>query len=133
MLDKKASDLHISSQVVPMLRIDGDMHPQEDYRPLSPERLKAMLWSIAPEKNKKQWEETHDTDFAHETDRARFRVNVFEDRKGIGSVMRQIPTKIMSAEDMGLSKHILDLCFLSKGLVLVTGPTGSGKIGRAHV
>ncbi|OJH35752.1 type IV pilus twitching motility protein PilT [Cystobacter ferrugineus] len=127
MLDKKASDLHMSSQVVPMLRIDGDMVPQEDYRELSHDRLKAMLWSIAPEKNKKQWEETRDTDFAYETDRARFRVNVFEDRKGIGSVMRQIPTKIMTAEDMGLSKHILDLCFLSKGLVLVTGPTGSGK------
>ncbi|MBM7116606.1 type IV pilus twitching motility protein PilT [Archangium primigenium] len=127
MLDKKASDLHMSSQVVPMLRVDGDMVPQEDYRPLTHERLKAMLWSIAPEKNKKQWEETRDTDFAYETDRARFRVNVFEDRKGIGSVMRQIPTKIMTAEDMGLSKHILDLCFLSKGLVLVTGPTGSGK------
>ena len=127
MLDKKASDLHMSSQVVPMLRVDGDMVAQEDYRPLSHDRLKAMLWSIAPEKNKKQWEETRDTDFAYETDRARFRVNVFEDRKGIGSVMRQIPTKIMTAEDMGLSKHILDLCFLSKGLVLVTGPTGSGK------
>jgi twitching motility protein PilT len=127
MLDKKASDLHLSSTVVPMLRIDGDMVPQEDYRPLSPERLKALLWTIAPEKNKKQWEETHDTDFAHETERARFRVNVFEDRKGIGSVMRQIPSKIMTAEDMGLSKQILDLCFLSKGLVLVTGPTGSGK------
>ncbi len=127
MLDKKASDLHLSSTVVPMLRIDGDMVPQEDYRPISPERLKAMLWTIAPEKNKKQWEEVRDTDFAHETERARFRVNVFEDRKGIGSVMRQIPSKIMTAEDMGLSKHILDLCFLSKGLVLVTGPTGSGK------
>ncbi|WP_275439569.1 type IV pilus twitching motility protein PilT [Archangium violaceum] len=127
MLDKKASDLHLSSTVVPMLRIDGDMVPQEDYRPLAPERLKAMLWTMAPEKNKKQWEETKDTDFAHETERARFRVNVFEDRKGIGSVMRQIPNKIMTAEDMGLSKHILDLCFLSKGLVLVTGPTGSGK------
>ncbi|MFY0567304.1 type IV pilus twitching motility protein PilT [Archangium lansingense] len=127
MLDKKASDLHLSSQVVPMLRVDGDMVPQEDYRPMTSDRLKAMLWSIAPEKNKKQWEETRDTDFAHETDRARFRVNVFEDRKGIGSVMRQIPTKIMTAEDMGLSKHILDLCYLSKGLVLVTGPTGSGK------
>ncbi|EPX56471.1 Twitching motility protein PilT [Cystobacter fuscus DSM 2262] len=127
MLDKKASDLHMSSQVVPMLRIDGDMVAQDDYRELSHDRLKAMLWSIAPEKNKKQWEETRDTDFAYETDRARFRVNVFEDRKGIGSVMRQIPTKIMTAEDMGLSKHILDLCFLSKGLVLVTGPTGSGK------
>jgi twitching motility protein PilT len=127
MLDKKASDLHLSSDNVPMLRVDGDMVPQKDLKVLTPARLKAMLWAIAPEKNKKQWEETKDTDFAYETERARFRVNVFEDRKGIGSVMRQIPNTILSAEQMGLSKHILDLCFLSKGLVLVTGPTGSGK------
>ncbi|HSP80789.1 MAG TPA: type IV pilus twitching motility protein PilT, partial [Myxococcaceae bacterium] len=127
MLAKRASDLHLSSETIPMLRIDGDMVPQEDWGPLSPARLKAMLWSIAPEKNKIQWEELRDTDFAHETDSARFRVNVFEDRKGIGSVMRQIPTDIITAEQMGLSKPILDLCFLSKGLVLVTGPTGSGK------
>jgi twitching motility protein PilT len=127
MLDKKASDLHISSDNVPMLRVDGDMVPQNDLKVLTPARLKAMLWTIAPEKNKKQWEEMKDTDFAHETERARFRVNVFEDRKGIGSVMRQIPSTILSAEQMGLSKHILDLCYLSKGLVLVTGPTGSGK------
>jgi len=127
MLDKKASDLHLSSDNVPMLRVDGDMVPQKDLKVLTPARLKQMLWAIAPEKNKKQWEEMKDTDFAHETERARFRVNVFEDRKGIGSVMRQIPNTILSAEQMGLSKHILDLCFLSKGLVLVTGPTGSGK------
>jgi twitching motility protein PilT len=127
MLDQRASDLHLSSDTVPNLRIDGDMVPQEDYGVLSPARLKAMLWSIAPEKNREQWEQLKDTDFAHETERARFRVNVFADRKGIGAVLRQIPNTIMSAEQMGLSKHILDLCFLSKGLVLVTGPTGSGK------
>jgi twitching motility protein PilT len=86
-----------------------------------------MLWSIAPERNREEWEARKDTDFAHETDAARFRVNVFMDRKGIGAVLRQIPNSIRTAEQMGLSKHILDLCFLSKGLVLVTGPTGSGK------
>jgi twitching motility protein PilT len=127
MLQKRASDLHLSSQTPPMFRIDGDMVSQDEYGVVAPQKLKEMLWSIAPEKNIEQWEELHDTDFAHETDDARFRVNVFADRKGIGAVLRQIPTTIRSAEEMGLSKHILDLCTLNKGLVLVTGPTGSGK------
>jgi twitching motility protein PilT len=127
MLEQRASDLHLSSDTVPMLRVDGDITPQPDLGDLSDELLRSMIWSIAPEKNIKEWEAKGDTDFAHETDAARFRVNVFTDRKGIGSVLRQIPNSILSAEQMGLSKAILDLCFLTKGLVLVTGPTGSGK------
>jgi twitching motility protein PilT len=103
------------------------MVPITEYGAIPPARLKEMVFSIAPEKNRLQWEKKHDTDFAYETPAARFRVNVFADRKGIGAVMRQIPNTIRSAEEMGLSKQILDLCFLSKGLVLVTGPTGSGK------
>jgi twitching motility protein PilT len=82
---------------------------------------------VAPEKNREEWHARKDTDFAHETPAARFRVNVFADRKGIGAVLRQIPNSILTAEQMGLSQPILDLCNLSKGLVLVTGPTGSGK------
>jgi twitching motility protein PilT len=127
MLARRASDLHLASETVPHMRIDGDMVAVSEYAVLSSHHLKALLFSIAPEKNKKQWEEVRDTDFAYETEAARFRVNVFEDRKGIGAVLRQIPNTIRTAEEMGLSKHILDLCFLSKGLVLVTGPTGSGK------
>ncbi|HZW90879.1 MAG TPA: type IV pilus twitching motility protein PilT, partial [Myxococcaceae bacterium] len=127
MLDRKASDLHLSSDTTPIIRIDGDMIPIEGHPPLSPSRLKDMLFSVAPEKNREQWLSIKDTDFAYETPRARFRVNFFEDRKGIGSVMRQIPTTIRTAAEMGLSQALLDLCFLSKGLVLVTGPTGSGK------
>jgi twitching motility protein PilT len=127
MLDRGASDLHLTSQSPPMLRVDGDIVAVEEAGILLPEQLKAMLWTIAPERAQAQWEQRKDTDFAHETDAARFRVNVFADRKGIGAVLRQIPSKILSAEEMGLSKPILDLCFLSKGLVLVTGPTGSGK------
>jgi twitching motility protein PilT len=127
MLERKASDVHLSSDTAPMLRIDGDMTPIEGYPPLSPARLKEMLFSIAPEKNREQWLQIKDTDFAHETAQARFRVNFFEDRKGIGSVMRQIPTQIRTAAEMGLPPTVLDLCFLPKGLVLVTGPTGSGK------
>jgi twitching motility protein PilT len=127
MMDRKASDIHLSSDTTPMIRVDGDMIPIEGYPPLAPGRLKDMLFSIAPERNREQWLSIKDTDFAHETPRARFRVNFFEDRKGIGSVMRQIPNNIRSAAEMGLSQALLDLCFLSKGLVLVTGPTGSGK------
>jgi len=127
MLSRRASDLHMSSDTVPHMRIDGDMVPVPEYGTLTPARLKAMVFGIAPNKNKEQWEKKHDTDFAYELPAARFRVNVFADRKGIGAVLRQIPNTIRSAEEMGLSKQILDLCFLSKGLVLVTGPTGSGK------
>ena len=127
MLDRKASDLHVSSDTTPIIRVDGDMTPVEGYPPLAPGRLKDMLFSIAPEKNREQWLSIKDTDFAYETPRARFRVNVFEDRKGIGSVMRQIPNTIRTAQEMGLPPAVLDLCFLNKGLVVVTGPTGSGK------
>jgi twitching motility protein PilT len=127
MIKERASDLHLSSDFDPCLRLDGDIVPVRGFGKLSPTRLEAMLWSITPAKNREEFEKLHDTDFAYETSLARFRVNVFADRKGIGSVMRQIPNKIMSAEEMKLSSHVLDLCGLSKGLVLVTGPTGSGK------
>src|SRR5512133_203061 len=127
MLARRASDLHLSSECPPNFRVDGDMTPDPDYGALSHERLKALLWAIAPEKNREEWHAKKDTDFAHETAAARFRVNVFADRKGIGAVLRQIPNDILTAEKMGLSQHVLDLCFLTKGLVLVTGPTGSGK------
>jgi twitching motility protein PilT len=127
MLARRASDLHLSSDCPPTFRVDGDMTPDAEYGPLPPERLKELLWSIAPEKNREEWHARKDTDFAHETAAARFRVNVFADRKGIGAVLRQIPNEILSAEKMGLSAPVLELCHLSKGLVLVTGPTGSGK------
>jgi twitching motility protein PilT len=127
MLARDASDLHLSSETLPHMRIDGDMVAVEEYGVITHEKLKAMLFSIAPDKNRKQWEELRDTDFAYDMAQARFRINVFEDRKGIGAVLRQIPNKIRTAEEIGLTRHVLDLCFLTKGLVLVTGPTGSGK------
>jgi len=126
-VERKASDLHLSSGNPPIFRIDGDMVPAEGYGEVGPDRLRELLWSIAPERNRGEWQERKDTDFAHETPAARFRVNVFSDRRGIGAVMRQIPAKIVSADALGLPKQVLDLCFLTKGLVLVTGPTGSGK------
>jgi twitching motility protein PilT len=126
MLDRRASDLHLSTGNPPRFRIDGDM-TSAAFAALTNDALKELLWTITPEVNRQQWESNRDTDFAHEIADARFRVNIFKDRKGIGAVFRHIPSVIRSAEDMGLSPAILDLCKLSKGLVLVTGPTGSGK------
>jgi twitching motility protein PilT len=127
MLDRKASDLHLTSGSGPLLRVDGDIKAVEGYGVIDAARMRDLVFSITPTKNRDDWERGKDTDFGYETSRARFRVNVFEDRMGIGAVLRQIPRDIISAEKMGLSKEVLDLCFLTKGLVLVTGPTGSGK------
>ncbi len=127
MLQRGASDLHLTSDTVPIFRIDGDMVPEPEWRPIARDRLESMLMSILPQRNREEWERQHDTDFAHETPKGRFRVNVFADRKGIGAVFRHIPSTIRTAEELSLSPAILDLCGLNKGLVLVTGPTGSGK------
>ncbi len=124
-----ASDLHLTSNHKPMIRLHGDMMElSADHPVVTAEQMKKLLGAITPEYNNAQFEEIHDTDFAHEIEGlARFRVNFFMDRFGMGAVFRQIPMEIVTAEKLGLSKEVLDLCFLSKGLVLVTGPTGSGK------
>lgn len=124
-----ASDLHLSVSVPPMVRKDGKMKPlREGDAVLTPASIKSLLTSIMPEKNRDEFDVRHDTDFAYEIpDVARFRCNVFMDRKGMGGVFRIIPTKILTAEQLGLSQAIMNLCELSKGLVVVTGPTGSGK------
>jgi twitching motility protein PilT len=128
MVEHKASDLHLSSDCPPMLRKDGEMAPIPDWPVLSASEVQEFMWPITPPRNKEQFEERHDTDFAYQIEGvARFRVNLFMDRKGVGAVFRVIPTKIISAEDLNLSKEMLGLCRLPKGLVLVTGPTGSGK------
>jgi twitching motility protein PilT len=124
-----ASDLHLSVGSPPIVRKDGHMQPLEpDAPPLTPQDVVQLLGPIMPEKNRKEFSERHDTDFAYEiAGLARFRSNIFADRRGPGAVFRVIPTKILTAEQLGLSSHILQLCQLNKGLVLVTGPTGSGK------
>lgn len=128
MVKEKASDLHMSSEEVPMLRKDGDMVRIPGLPKISATEMKDYLWPIMPQKNRDQFEEKNDTDFAYEiTGLSRFRCNVFRDRMGPGAVFRTIPTKIISAEELGLPQAIQDLGKLHKGLVLVTGPTGSGK------
>jgi twitching motility protein PilT len=123
-----ASDLHLSSGVVPMVRIDGQMQPLEQGEPLQSDGLLSLLHEIMPERNREEFEAKNDSDLAHAVEGvARFRVNVFRDMHGVGAVLRQIPFEILSPEQLGLPKQVLDLCWLSKGLVVVTGPTGSGK------
>ena len=128
MVEMKASDLHVSVGSPPMVRHDGDVKSLPGRAVLAPADTERMLWPIAPERNREEFKRRHDTDFAYEIPGlARFRCNFFMDRKGMGGVFRVIPSRIMTAEEMGLPKEILQLCHLPKGLVLVTGPTGSGK------
>ncbi len=129
MADLGASDLHLSVSMPPMVRKDGKMAELESgVAKLNPDAMRHLLTSIMPPKNQEEFAARHDTDFAYEIPGlARFRCNVFMDRKGMGGVFRIIPSKILTAEQLGLSKAIMALCNLSKGLVVVTGPTGSGK------
>ena len=128
MKERDASDLHLSSDEYPVFREQGIIRQLTEYEVSTNEHLKKILFAIAPKRNQEQWDAERDTDFAYELPGvARFRCNFFEDRKGIGAVFRLIPSEVLTAEQLKLEKSILDLCFLSKGLVVVTGPTGSGK------
>jgi twitching motility protein PilT len=128
MLEQKASDLHLSAGVAPMFRIDGEMAPVSGCDAMSPERIQRILMPIVPPRNRQEFSDRHDSDFAYElTGKARFRANIFVDLHGMGAVFRVIPSKILTVEDLRLPNELLSLCQLPKGLVLVTGPTGSGK------
>jgi twitching motility protein PilT len=124
-----ASDLHLCVGMPPLMRKDGDIKPLlPDTAALDAAGVSALLRELMPDGRREEFDRRHDTDFAHEIEGvARFRANIFADRKGMGGVFRVIPSAIRSAEDLKLSPHILQLCQLTKGLVLVTGPTGSGK------
>jgi twitching motility protein PilT len=129
MTQKGASDLHLSTGVTPMMRLHGEMQPLEaTIPPLTDAALRQILMPITPARNREEFARRNDTDFAYEIQGlARYRVNLFMDRNGIGAVLRRIPFEIVPAEKLGLSPEVMELCNLSKGLVLVTGPTGSGK------
>lgn len=128
MMEIEASDLHLSSKVTPMMRIHGIMHTLEAYVVNDPDELQKTLFAITPPRNREQWEDDKDTDFSYDLQGlARFRCNLFSDRHGIGGVFRLIPSQVWTVEEMGLPKVMTDFCLMSKGLVVVTGPTGSGK------
>jgi len=127
LVQSSSSDLHLRVGEPPMFRTHGDIKRQ-DGSGLSVNELELLVLSIMPERNRGEWKETGDTDFAYEiSGLARFRVNAARDRKGPVAVFRVIPAKVVTAQEMGLSDEVQRLCYLKKGLVLVTGPTGSGK------
>ena len=127
MFDQGASDLHIVAGQPPILRVHGELE-RVKYDPLEEEQLRAMLYEIAPELKIKQFEETGDVDFGYEIPGvARFRANFFMQRQGCGAVFRQIPSKVLTADELGLPPILKKAAMLNKGLVLATGPTGSGK------
>ncbi len=122
-----ASDLHMVAGQQPVLRVHGDME-RVKYAVMENNELKAMLYEIVPEERVKHFEETGDVDFAYEIPGlARYRGNLFNQRNGIGAVFREIPSDILTIKQLGLPSVISRLSTLPKGLVLVTGPTGSGK------
>lgn len=127
MHEQGASDLHLVAGQPPMLRIVGDME-RVKYSVLDNDELRAMLYEIAPEDKIKVFEETGDMDFGYQIPGlARYRANFFMQRNGVGAVFREIPDEIMTAEQLGLPSVVSKLASLPRGLVLVTGPTGSGK------
>ncbi|MCG6553028.1 MAG: type IV pilus twitching motility protein PilT [Candidatus Magnetominusculus sp. LBB02] len=127
MNEQGASDLHMVAGSQPILRIRGEME-RVKYKELDNDELKSMLYEIAPEERIKVFEETGDVDFAYEVPGlGRYRANFFQQKWGVGSVFRLIPSKIATVEDLNIPLVCKKFATLQKGLVLVTGPTGSGK------
>ncbi|HEY6224849.1 MAG TPA: type IV pilus twitching motility protein PilT, partial [Gemmatimonadales bacterium] len=127
LVKSESSDLHLRVGEPPVFRTHGEIGRQKGPA-TSAEQLALTLLAIMPERNRGEWKETGDSDFAYEIEGlARFRVNAARDRKGPVAVFRVIPAKVVTVEEMGLGKEITQLAFLNKGLVLVSGPTGSGK------
>jgi twitching motility protein PilT len=128
LVSNKASDLHLRAGSPPLLRSSGEIAPMPGEAALSSEEIDAMLATLMLEQNREEFKEINDTDFAHEIPGvARFRGNALRERKGTGAVFRAVPAAVVTVEQMGISQEVQRLCHLTKGLVLVTGPTGSGK------
>ncbi|MDW8135417.1 MAG: type IV pilus twitching motility protein PilT [Thermodesulfobacterium sp.] len=127
MVETAASDLHLSAGNPPLLRVHGDLQ-RVKYKVLEDEELREMLYEVAPEEVIKRFEEEGEVDFGLEIPGlARFRVNYYKQRRGVAAAFRLIPNKIKTVEELGLPVLLNKLALLPRGLVLVTGPTGSGK------
>jgi len=126
MRDREASDLHMSVGAPPMIRVHGNMIKLTE-KHLSPSDNAQLLFEIMTDHQQEKFKKSRDLDFAYQYEDSRFRCNVFMDRMGMGGVFRIIPTKILTVEQLGLPESILRFCSYKKGLVLVTGATGSGK------
>ena len=124
---QNASDLHLSAGLPPMIRVDGDVR-RINLPPMEHKEVHSLIYEIMNDKQRKDFEEFLETDFSFEVPGvARFRVNAFNQNRGAGAVFRTIPSKVLSMEDLGMGKVFQDISDTPRGLVLVTGPTGSGK------
>ena len=122
-----ASDLHLSAGLPPMIRVDGDVR-RINLPPMDHKQVHALIYDIMNDKQRKDYEEFLETDFSFEVPGvARFRVNAFNQNRGAGAVFRTIPSKVLSMEDLGMGEVFKKITDVPRGLVLVTGPTGSGK------
>jgi len=122
-----ASDLHLSAGLPPMIRVDGDVR-RINLPALDHKQVHALIYDIMNDKQRKDYEEFLETDFSFEVPGvARFRVNAFNQNRGAGAVFRTIPSKVLSMEDLGMGEIFKKISDVPRGLVLVTGPTGSGK------
>jgi twitching motility protein PilT len=128
LVKEDASDLHLRPGEPPLLRVHGELKRMEGRGKLNGGMIESMVSSIMPERNRAEFKELNDTDFAHEVEGlARFRANAFREHHGAGAVFRVIPATVATVEQLGITPEVQNLCYLTKGLVLVTGPTGSGK------
>ena len=122
-----ASDLHLSAGLPPMIRVDGDVR-RINLPPMEHSEVQALIYEIMNDKQRKDYEEFLETDFSFEVPGvARFRVNAFNQNRGAGAVFRTIPSKVLTMEDLGMGQVFIDIAQRARGVVLVTGPTGSGK------
>ncbi|CAA0117420.1 type IV pilus twitching motility protein PilT [Zhongshania aliphaticivorans] len=124
---QNASDLHLSAGLPPMIRVDGDVR-RINLPPLEHREVHGLIYEIMNDRQRRDYEEFLETDFSFEVPGvARFRVNAFNQNRGAGAVFRTIPSKVLSLEDLGMGQVFKDISMFPRGLVLVTGPTGSGK------
>lgn len=125
--ERNASDLVITVGVPPMIKVDGEFHPTE-YEPLTPQETRRLMYALMDEKQQRIFEEEKELDFSFSLpEKGRYRVNVFLQRGSVGGVLRVVPAAIKGFEELGLPRTIADIALSPRGLVLVTGPTGSGK------
>lgn len=122
-----ASDLHLSAGLPPMIRVDGDVR-RINLPPMEHKEVHGLIYDIMNDKQRKDFEEFYETDFSFEVPGvARFRVNAFNHNRGAGAVFRTIPSKVLTMEDLGMGQVFQKISDFPRGVVLVTGPTGSGK------
>jgi Tfp pilus assembly ATPase PilU len=128
MLDAGASDLHLTAGAPALIRVNGDLAPMRDCPQLPPDLIQRLIYTVLTQKQRERFEQDLELDFAYAMPgAARFRVNVYRQRENVGAAFRRIPYEIKSLEDLGVPASVSTFASMPRGMVLVTGPTGSGK------